>query len=315
MTYAHLSQDERYQIQILHRAGFLPSQIGRQLARHPTTIARELRRNRRQQDYQAGHAQCLSLQRRHRASAQPRIAMVTWDAVEAALAEGLSPEQIAGRSGQVSRERIYQYIAADRGNGGSLWRHLRQRKRRRRRCGTPRQRQRFGGRRIHERPASVATRRRIGDWEGDTIVGRGRARVVTLVERRSGLLRIRKVENGEARPVLRAMLHALHPLRARVRTLTFDNGSEFAEHELLDLVLKSRSYFADPFASWQRGSNENTNGLLRQYLPKRCDLGAVTHAQLQQIEERLNNRPRKRLGFRTPNEVFYASFKHAALRS
>lgn len=317
MSYTHLSQDERYQIQTLRDGGFSLREIGVQLARSPSTISRERTRNAGSESYKAKPAHRKSVQRRHVASTQPRIDEEHWPLVEARVVEGWSPDQIAGHGDlAISHERIYQHIATDRQKGGSLWTHLRCRKRRRRhRCGTPRQRQRFRGRPISERPAIVASRQRVGDWEGDTIVGKGLARVVTLVERKSGLLRIRRVANGEAASTLQAILHALHPVRARVHTLTWDNGSEFAEHALIDIALEAKSYFAEPYSSWQRGSNENTNGLLRQYLPKRCDLSTFSDAQLQQIEDRLNQRPRKRLGYRTPQRVFDASFKRVALRS
>jgi len=318
MSYTHLSQDERYRIAHLHRGGFSSREIGGHLDRDAATIRRELRRNTAADGrYELRSAQRRSVERRRAASAQPRIDAEQWKQVEARLREDWSPEQIAG-SGEVtiSHERIYQHIAEDRQRDGTLWKHLRQRKRRRRhRCGTPRQRQRFGGRRIHERPAVVETRQRVGDWEGDTIVGKGLARIVTLVERRTGLVLLRRVTNGEAEPTMRAIVHALYPLRARVHTLTWDNGSEFAEHALIDIVLGATSYFAAPYSSWQRGSNENLNGLVRQYLPKGCDLADITDQQLQQIEDRLNQRPRKRLGYRTPQARFDVSFNRGALRN
>lgn len=225
--------------------------------------------------------------------------------VAARLREDWSPAQIAGHGAvAISHERIYQHIAADRRQGGALWTHLRCRKRRRRhRCGTPRERQRFGGRRIHERPAIVEQRRRVGDWEGDTIVGRGRARLVTMVDRKSGFGRACKVRNGEANTVMRAILSVMYPLHARVHTLTSDNGSEFAEHELIDIALSAKSYFAMPYSSWQRGCNENFNGLVRQYVPKGCDIDALLDEEIEQIEDKLNQRPRKRLGYKTPQDV------------
>jgi IS30 family transposase len=164
-------------------------------------------------------------------------------------------------------------------------------------------------------PAIVDTRQRVGDWEGDTIVGKGLARIVTLVERKTGLLRMRRVANGESDPTMRAIVHAVYPVSARVHTLTWDNGGEFAEHALIDIALDATSYFAEPYSAWQCGSNENTNGLLRQYFPKGCDLGAFTDAQIQQIGDKLNRRPRKRLRYRTPQHVFDISFKRDALRS
>ena len=205
MSYTHLSQDERYQIQTLHRSGFSTREIGELIQRDASTLSRELRRNGGEPGYEARDAHRQSRQRRHAASVLPHIAASTWTVVDAYLIEDLSPEQIAGLANlTISHERIYQHIAADRRRGGTLWTHLRCRKRRgHHRCGTPRMRQRFGGRRISERPAIVASRRRVGDWEGDTIVGKGTARIMTLVERKSGLLRMRRVASGEARPTLR----------------------------------------------------------------------------------------------------------------
>ena len=317
MSYAHLSQGERYQIQNLHSGGFSAGEIGREMNRATATISRELRRNANEVGrYQARLAHRQSRKRRHAASTQTRIDVGRWAQVEARLTtEQWSPVQIASEV-SISHERIYQHIAADRQRGGKLWLHLRCRKQRcHHRCGTPRQRQRFHGRRIDERPAIVESRKRVGDWEGDTIVGKGLARVVTLVDRKSGLLRMRRVPNGEAATVMRAIVHALHPLQSRVHTLTWDNGSEFAEHALIDIALTAKSYFAEPYSSWQRGTNENTNGLTRQYLPKRCDLSEYSDADIQVIEDKLNRRPRKRLGFRTPQQVFDASFNRGALRS
>lgn len=318
MSYTHLSQEERYQIRWLRKGGWLLEAIAAELHRATSTISRELRRNRTPEgEYEHRYAQRQAAQRRHAASALPRIGPETWATIEVRLREDWSPAQIAGTQGTaISIERIYQHIAADRRHGGTLWQHLRRRKRRRRhRCGILRERQRFGGRRIHERPAIVERRGRVGDWEGDTIIGKGPARIVTLVDRKSGWARLRKVPDGTATAVAEAVLSVLHPVRACVHTLTWDNGSEFAEHRLIDIGLDAASYFAMPYASWQRGCNENFNGLLRQYIPKGCDISTFTDAQIQQIEDKLNRRPRKRLGFRTPEQLFELSFKRVALRS
>lgn len=318
MGYTHLSQSERYQIQRQFNAGLSRGQIAAGLGRNKSTVSRELRRNAREVGtYAAREAHQRSVGRRQAANAQPRIDAPAWATVVAKLREQWSPAQIAG-SGVVaiSHERIYQHIAHDRQQGGTLWRELRRRKSyRRRRCGTPRDRQRFRGRRIEERPPGIEKRWRVGDWEGDTMVGRGPARLVTLVDRKSGFTRIWRVANGEAGTVMRAVIAALAPLAERVHTLTWDNGSEFAKHELIDLALEAKSYFAQPYSSWQRGTNENGNGLIRQYCPKRSDLDTFDDAFIQRVEDKLNDRPRKRLGFRTPREVFERSFKRVALRS
>lgn len=316
MSYAHLSQDERYQIQHLHHDHFSARAIGKRIARAPSTVRRELRRNAAHSGYQAADAQRRSAHRRQVAGSRPRIDGSTWSIVRSLLAEKYSPEQINGcGAAKVSHERIYQYIAADRRSGGLLWTQLRCRRRRRRRCGTPRQRQRFQGRRIAQRAAHVQSRKRVGDWEGDTIVGEGNARIITLVERKTGLLRLRRVDSGEKEPTLRAIVDALYPIRQRVHTLTWDNGSEFAGHAIIDIVLEATSYFADPYSAWQRGCNENLNGLLRQYFPKGCDLGTFSEEHIQQVEDKLNQRPRKRLGFRTPQHQFDKSLNRGALRT
>ena len=155
-----------------------------------------------------------------------------------------------------------------------------------------------------ERPAIVDSRRRTGDWEGDSITGKGSTRIVTLVERKTGLLRMRRVPSGEASATRQAVLKALYPIRSRVHTITWDNGSEFAEHALIDKALKATSYFADPYSAWQRGTNENTNGLLRQYLPKGTDLSVFTQDELDAIADSMNSRPRATHNWHTPLDVF-----------
>ncbi|MFM2112328.1 MAG: hypothetical protein RLZZ271_988 [Pseudomonadota bacterium] len=169
---------------------------------------------------------------------------------------------------------------------------------------------------ISQRPAHVEQRKRIGHWEGDTVIGAAHQQaVLTLVERKSGFAQIVKVSHKSADLVSQAIEDKLKPLAARVKTLTVDNGKEFAYHQMVDQTLGIQTYFADPYSSWQRGSNENFNGLLRQYIPKKRRMDTVSDEELAMIQNRLNHRPRKRLGFKTPHEVFYASFKRVALRA
>ena len=228
-----------------------------------------------------------------------------------------SPEQIAA-SLPVSHETIYQHVYADKAQGGSLWKHLRcQRKRRKRYAsGKSRRGQIIGRRPIAERPASVETRSQVGHWEGDTVIGVGHKQaIVTLVERKSGFAVLSHVTRKTSELVSQAIITSLTPLAQRVITVTYDNGKEFADHAVVDKALKSTAYFADPFASWQRGSNENFNGLLRQYIPKKRPLSTVTADELKMIQDRINHRPRKRLGFKTPYEVFHQSLNRVALRT
>jgi transposase, IS30 family len=208
----------------------------------------------------------------------------------------------------VSTEWIYQNLLNDRRHGGDLHRHLRCRKIRRKRYGKARRvRGAIAGRiGIAERPAVVTTRRRLGDWEGDTLSGsRWRTGVLTLVERRSRFTRLGRLPNKSAPVTAVAVTHRLRALASRVRTLTVDNGQEFARHPRITERLGAPVYFADPYAPWQRGTVENLNGLVRQYFPKTLDFTTITHRQLRHVEDRLNHRPRKCLGYRTPHEVFF----------
>ena len=163
---------------------------------------------------------------------------------------------------------------------------------------------------------TIEKRRQIGHWEGDTVIGKGHKQaIVSLVERKSGYAVLAKVENKTADLVSNAIINRLKSLATKVRTLTYDNGKEFTDHASIDQALGSISYFADPYSSWQRGSNENLNGLIRQYIPKSRPLSTVSDAELAKIEGLLNNRPRKRLGYKTPHEVFTKSFNRVALRA
>ena len=319
MNYRHLTQEQRYQIQCLVRAGCSNRAIAPLIGCHPSTVSRERRRNGVDGGYRAVAAQQRASDRRYIASSVPRIVPKTWREVERALAEDWSPEEIAGRRRQqrrqrVSHERIYQYIAADRIAGGTLWLRLRQRKYRYRRRCVP---GRFAhARSIHERPGHIERRRQPGHWECDTMVSStGIAGLVTSVERKSRFVRLRRVKSRKARPVTCALLAKLMPLVGLVRSLTFDRGSEFAEYTLIEHALGAKTYFADPHCAWQRGTNENTNGLLRQYFPPDRCMSTLTDAEVDRIERKLNNRPRKALGFRTPSEVLLGTQQRGALQS
>lgn len=316
MTYQHLSHHERYQIAALMKAGQNQTQIATILGRHKSTISREVTRNKGRRGYRPRQA-TLSAEARAQGSRNAKtVSQETLRQAFDLVRQQWSPEQVAAKL-PVSHETLYRHLYQDRASGGSVWQCLRcQRKRRKRYAsGRSRRGQIIGRRPIGERPAIVETRQRIGDWEGDTVIGTGhRQAIVSLVERKSGLALLTKVSQKTAALVSQAVIGRLAPLRSRVKTITFDNGKEFAHHRVIDRVLSSTTYFADPFASWQRGSNENLNGLLRQYIPKKRPLSTVTESELKMIEHRLNHRPRKRLGFKTPHEVFYQSLNRVALR-
>ncbi len=232
--------------------------------------------------------------------------------MEDKIQEDWSPEQIKlwmerNEETRVSHEWIYQYIYADKRAGGDLHKHLRCQKKRRKRYGSYDRRGQIPDRvSIEERPAIVEQRKRIGDWEADTVIGRkSRYALVTLVDRKSRFTLIRKIEHRTAAETKRAIIQMLQPYKLKTLTITFDNGREFAAHQDMARELKADMYFAHPYSSWERGTNENTNGLLRQYFPKGSDFSKITDGQVEFAENRLNTRPRKCLGARTPEMVFF----------
>jgi IS30 family transposase len=307
--YTQLTQEQRYQIYALMKAGFNQTQIATEIGVHKATVSRERQRNRGGRGYRPKQAQELAGERLQ-LRARPRIEPQIWRQVDRLLGQQWSPEQITGRlrllrQPTVSHERIYQYIYADKRAGGRLHLNLRSQKQRRKRYGSYDRRGQLPERRsIDERPAVVERKVRLGDWEADTIIGqRHRQAIVSLVERKSKLTRLAKVVRNTAESVAHAITTQLASLT--VKTITSDNGREFAWHQEVARQLRAGFYFAHPYASWERGVNENTNGLVRQYFPKKSDFSKITGQQLKRIVERLNQRPRKTLGYKTPNEVFF----------
>jgi IS30 family transposase len=311
MSYTQLTRGQRYQIYILLKAGQNQTTIAAMLGCHKSTISRELRRNRGPGGYYPKQAQ-QQTRRRQRRSHGPRISAETWQLVELLLQRQWSPEQIAGRlkleqQRTVSHERIYLYIYADKRRGGLLHLNLRSQKKQRKRYGGYIRRGQIPNRvSIEQRPQIVASKRRFGDWEADTIIGaRHQGALLSCTERKSKLVRLTKLTSKAAGELQHHSIKLLSPLAAKVHTITVDNGKEFCEHEAIAAALQTRIYFAHPYASWERGLNENTNGLVRQYFPKKHDFRRISNAEVQRVTELLNNRPRKTLGFRTPNEVFF----------
>ena len=315
MLYRQITFAERYTLGLLRQRGLSAAAIARTLGRHRSTIGREIQRNRAHGDgtYRPPLADCYARGRRSHSRRNRQFSARDWDRIQALLREDWSPEQIAGRlrAGQelaISHETIYRYIWADKRAGGTLHRHLRcARKQRRKRYGRYDSRGRLAGKRvISERPASVATRQELGHWEGDTMLGDSQAGpcVLSLVERKSGYLllgqlrqRLSAAVNRRAQQLIRAQPHP-------VRTITVDNGTEFHEYAALEQATGTEFYFATPHHAWERGTNENTNGLVRQYLPKRQSMAHLTQHDCNRIAAKLNRRPRKRLGFRTPEECY-----------
>ena len=322
MSYKQLTQEERYQIQAYLKAGFNQTEIAMELKRHKSTISREIIRNTGLRGYRPKQAQRLAEERRQ-AKALPRIGHATWSDIRKLLKQEWSPEQISlwlksESDIAISHEWIYQYILQDKKYGGSLYRHLRCQKQRRKRYGSgySRRGQLIDRVSIDERPSVVDARSRIGDWELDTIIGKNHQQaIVSLTERKSRFTLIKKVKRKTAQCVTDAIINLLTPFSGQVHTLTSDNGKEFAGHKTIADKLGAQFYFAHPYASWERGLNENTNGLIRQYFPKQRNFKTITQKEIKRVMDKLNNRPRKCLGIKTPNQVFLGINPSVALVS
>ncbi len=305
--YRQLTLPQRYEISALDKAGHGPSAIAAVVGVHRTTISRELKRNHSRTGYHPQAADRRAQQRR-----TDRCRPLKWTArcrqlVESKLRYQWSPEQIANWLGRsegisISHERIYQHIRADQAQGGTLYRHLRQRLRPKRVTAQAAYKGSIPDRvSIDERPLIVEEKQRIGDWEVDLMMGgQGGGAPLTLVERKSRFTRIEPVDSKHADHVAQVLINALRDHKQQVHTLTMDNGNEFAQHQKVKKALRADVYFAHPYCAWQRGLNENTNGLLRQYFPKGINFKTVSRAKIQQVEQRLNKRPRKGLEFQTP---------------
>jgi len=317
MNYKHLSQNERYQIYALLRAGHTQTKIASILGRHKSTISRELKLGTGLCNYRPKQACALAAKRAKSSRNASQIAPWVLNMARYMLNLQWSPVQIAGKL-PISHETLYLRIYADQAHKGQLYKNLRCQKKRRKRYGKGHERrgQIVGRRSIEQRPAHIESRSQIGHWEADTVIGvNHKQAIVTLVERKSGYAVIAKVQNKTAKLVSKAVVKLLEPFKAKVKTLTYDNGKEFVKHAWIDKKLSSTGYFARPYCSWQRGSNENFNGLLRQYVPKKRLMSTVTDEEITMIQNRLNHRPRKRLGFKTPHEVFHQSLNRVALRA
>lgn len=317
MTYHQLTEGERYKIAALRRAGLNQSEIARQLGRHRSTISREVRRNAARLDgaYRAEKAQERTNGRRSRSRRNTRFGRHEWKLVDRLLRRQWSPEQVAGdlrRKGQlsISHETIYRYVWADRARGGSLAVHLRgAQKKRRKRYGRYDSRGRLAGKRhLSTRPRFIEKRRQVGHWEIDTVMGAGQSHcIVTLVERATGYVLIGKLRARNMDELARSASQLIRRHPAKFKTITADNGTEFHSYRRIEARTGVRFYFATPYHSWERGTNENTNGLIRQYLPKRKSMAKVTQRDCDRIARKLNTRPRKRYGYRTPEELFHAA--------
>ena len=313
MTYRQITFEERYTLGLLRRQGLSSATIACILGRHRSTIVREIGRNRARSDgrYRAQLADWYARGRRSRSRRNRRFSAADWARVEGLLLKDWSPEQVAGwlrRQGllAISHETIYRYIWADKHDGGTLHGHLRgARKKRRKRYGSYESRGRVAGKRpITTRPVIVEARAQLGHWEADTVLGPGRPCILSMVERKTGYVLIGKLLARTTAEVNRRATQLILRQRRAVRTITADNGTEFHGYAALEQATGTRFYFATPHHAWERGTNENTNGLIRQYLPKGQSMARLKQHDCNAIARQLNRRPRKRLGYRTPEECY-----------
>ena len=313
--YRQITVHEGYTLGVLRQLGYSAAVIGRVLGRHRSTIGREVRRNATHHDggYRPQLADWYARGRRSHARRNQRFTPTDWALVHGRLERQWSPEQVAGRLRlerrlHISHETIYRHIWADKRRGGTLYRQLRgAQKLARKRYGQYDSRGRLAGKRpITERPASVAARAQVGHWEVDTMLGAGQAGacVLSLVERKTGYLLLGQLRARTTAAVNHRATQLVRAQRRPVHTITADNGTEFHGYAAIEQATAARFYFATPHHAWERGTNENTNGLIRQYLPKHQSMTDVTQRDCNAIAAKLTHRPRKRLGYRTPEECY-----------
>jgi len=315
MNYRQLTYEQRVQIFILLKSGFNQTKTAELIQVSKSTLSREIKRNKGLKGYRHKQADERALERRRNSDKHVRFTDEVKAEVVACLKQDWSPEQISGwlkanNQPSVSYETIYRFIIDDQKSGGKLYTHLRLgRKKRRKRIKTKDRRGQIPNRvSIDERPSVVDEKVRIGDWEIDTVIGKNhQGALVTAVERKTKFTCIGHVLRKEAALVSAALIEMLKPYIQWVLTMTGDNGKENSGHEEIARVLEAEFYFAHPYSSWERGLNENTNGLIRQYFPKKTSLRDVDKELVAAVQNKLNNRPRKSLAYLTPADLFLNS--------
>lgn len=318
--YQHLSSEERFYIWNALREGATQKAVSIALDRSPSTISREVRRNKyaRAKIYTYHWAKEI-VKFRKRRLARTKYRKLTPEIgtqIEDLIRQYLSPEQVSGylkkhHDVSLSHETIYRYIYADIQRHKALKPFLRQGKKLRRKSyGSGARASKIPNRTcISERPMVVEKKSRVGDWECDSVIGLDRkSALVTVVDRKTLFTCCARVFNHTAETVSKVIIQMLKPYMDKVKTLTFDNGSEFVQHDIIASALEAKTYFAHPYSSWERGINENTNGLLRQFFPKKTDFRETSEQEVQQAVDSLNNRPRKTRDYLTPNQMFNYEF-------
>lgn len=321
-TYKQLTQEQRYFIYQLNKIDYNQSEIASQIGVDKSTISRELKRNTGGKGYRPQQAHNKALERRFLAAKAIKMTPHTTDLIEEKLVEQWSPEQVSGwlhseHNISLTHERIYQHIWEDKRQGGDLFQHLRRQGKKYQKRGSNGKQSRgqiIDRISIDDRPQAVEDKKRVGDWEIDTVIGKGHSgALVTIVERKTLYTLIARVNGKFADWVTQATIKLLEPFMDRTHSITADNGKEFAYHKKITDALQTAFYFAHPYHSWERGLNENTNGLIRQYFPKNTDFKTVDDEDVYNVMQKLNNRPRKSLGFKTPLQMMQRSFARSGI--
>lgn len=317
---SHLTYEQRYAISVMLKAKYRQKQIAEAIDKDKSVVSREIARNcdKRNGNYDADLAERKYEKRRDSKPKKVYFTAEIQEMVEDKLAKKYSPEQIVGVAKKegvacVSHERIYQHIWKDKRKKGNLYEHLRTKGKRYRKRGAAKDSRGIIPDRvdISQRPRVVDDRERAGDLEIDTIIGKNhQGAIVTVNDRASGLLKMKKLEGKSAQQLAMATIELLEDLKPFLNTITADNGREFAAHQTISKALDIDFYFAQPYHSWERGANENLNGLIRQYIPKQTDFSTITDEYIKFVENELNNRPRKRHDFQTPNQIFNQLTNH-----
>lgn len=322
MEYSQLTLDDRINIYLGLQQNFSLQKIAENLGKDKSTISREIKRNSGKKGYRYKQAHQFTLTRKMNTKKFIRLKPSLQRLIVRKLEKDWSPEQISGwleENGytKISHETIYRIIYIDRELGGNLYKHLRHSNRKRRKS--------YGSGKslkgsiknrvsINQRPKIVDEQKRIGDLEGDTIVGKSHnGSIVTLVDRKTLYLKMYLLKDRTSESVSKSIKKMLSSMKHKIHTITFDNGKEFAMHEKISSDINAKIFFADPYSFWQRAINENANGLIRQYIPKKTDFSKLTQKEIARIERKINNRPRKKLGFKTPYEVFWGTSSKVAL--
>jgi len=317
---SHLTYEQRYAISVMLKSKYRQKQIAEAIDKDKSVVSREIARNcdKRNGNYDADLAERKYEKRRDSKPKKVYFTAEIQEMVEDKLAKKYSPEQIVGVAKKqgvacVSHERIYQHIWKDKRKKGNLYDHLRTKGKRYRKRGAAKDSRGIIPDRvdISQRPKVVDDRERAGDLEIDTIIGKNhQGAILTVNDRASGLLKMKKLEGKSAQQLAMATIELLEDMKPFLNTITADNGREFAAHQTISKALEIDFYFARPYHSWERGANENLNGLIRQYIPKQTDFSTITDEYIKFVENELNNRPRKRHDFQTPNQIFNQLTNH-----